>query len=59
MEPDETTPFWDEEDLELRENGMAADGSRLVIGDVLEDGSTWRPGWPHDTETVPASTRTS
>lgn len=25
---------------------MAADGSRLVPGDTLEDGSTWYDGWP-------------
>lgn len=36
----------DEETIRLRADGMAADGSRLNIGDVLEDGSQWYPGWP-------------
>jgi hypothetical protein len=37
---------WDAETRRLREDGMAADGSRLNPGDMLEDGSTWYPGWP-------------
>ncbi len=46
---------WDPEDKRLREDGMAADGSRLNPGDILEDGSEWHLDWP-ETRTPLAST---
>ncbi len=43
---DDGSFYWDPEDKRLREDGMAADGSRLNPGDILEDGSEWYVGWP-------------
>jgi len=38
--------IWDPEDKRLREDGMAADGSRLNNGDIMENGEEWYVGWP-------------
>jgi hypothetical protein len=43
----------DEETIRLRSDGMAADGSRLNPGDLLEDGTRWYPGWPDEPATEP------